>query len=111
LFIGFAGDLVVGVWVGNDDNSPMTGAVVGGTVPAKLWHKFMVAALTHDGTLRPARAPEPVDPGPGDALTGVISDTAQAAIDDALDRLRLDGAERDAAQARRDAGEPDVPQE
>ena len=111
LFIGFAGDLVVGVWVGNDDNSPMNGAVVGGTVPAKLWHKFMVAALTHDGTLRPVRAPEPVDPGPGDALTGVISDTAQAAIDDALDRLRLDGAERDAAQARRDAGEPDVPQE
>lgn len=56
LFVGFAGDLVVGVWVGNDDNSPMTGAVVGGTVPAKLWHRFMVTALTHEGALRPPPA-------------------------------------------------------
>ena len=89
LFVGFAGDLVVGVWVGNDDNSPMTGAVVGGTVPAKLWHRFMVAALTREGLLRPA----PLTPDPataiGDAL-GDVGDTAKAAIDDALDRMRAD---------------------
>ena len=47
LFIGFAGDLVVGVWVGNDDNSPMNG-VVGGGLPAKLWRRFMTAALAID---------------------------------------------------------------
>jgi penicillin-binding protein 1A len=55
LFIGFAGDLVVGVWVGNDDNSPMNG-VVGGSVPAKLWRRFMLAALAQD---RSANAPRP----------------------------------------------------
>ncbi len=71
LFVGFAGDLVVGVWVGNDDNSPMTGAVVGGTVPAKLWHRFMVAALTHEGQLRPAPERDPVG-AIGDAIGALI---------------------------------------
>jgi penicillin-binding protein 1A len=44
LFVGMAGDLVVGVWVGNDDNKPMQG-VTGGTLPALIWRDFMVAAL------------------------------------------------------------------
>ncbi|NRG18526.1 transglycosylase domain-containing protein [Rhizobiales bacterium] len=43
-FIGFAGDLVVGVWVGNDDNSPMK-RVTGGSLPARIWHDFMTEAL------------------------------------------------------------------
>jgi penicillin-binding protein 1A len=44
-FVGFTTDLVVGVWVGNDDNSPMNG-VVGGSVPAAIWHDFVGAAET-----------------------------------------------------------------
>jgi penicillin-binding protein 1A len=44
-FVGFTSDLVVGVWVGNDDNSPMNG-VVGGSVPAAIWHDFVGAAET-----------------------------------------------------------------
>ena len=44
LFIGFAGDLVVGVWVGNDDNQPMPG-VTGGGAPARIWRSFMSRAL------------------------------------------------------------------
>ena len=79
LFVGFAGDLVVGVWVGNDDNSPMTGAVVGGTVPARLWHRFMVAALTREGALRPPPQRDPV------AVIG-------AALDDVIDAVSGDGA-------------------
>ena len=43
-FIGFAGDLIVGVWVGNDDFSPMR-RVTGGGLPAEIWHEFMVEAL------------------------------------------------------------------
>jgi penicillin-binding protein 1A len=39
-FIGFTGDLVVGVWVGNDDHSPTRG-VVGGGLPAQIWRGFM----------------------------------------------------------------------
>ncbi len=44
LFVGFAGDLVVGVWVGNDDNSPLPGTS-GGGVPARIWRAFMTEAL------------------------------------------------------------------
>lgn len=43
LFVGMAGDLVTGVWVGNDDNTPMLG-VTGGTIPARIWHDFMAGA-------------------------------------------------------------------
>jgi len=56
LFVGFAGDLVVGVWVGNDDNRPLPGITGGGT-PARIWRSFMAEAL---GTT-PAR-PAPAVP-------------------------------------------------
>ena len=42
-FVGFTADFVVGVWVGNDDDSPMK-EVVGGDLPAKIWHDFVAAA-------------------------------------------------------------------
>jgi penicillin-binding protein 1A len=44
-FIGFAGDLVVGVWIGNDDNSPMRN-VAGGGLPTQVWRDFMGYALS-----------------------------------------------------------------
>ncbi len=47
LFIGFAGDLVVGVWVGRDDNKSL-GKVSGGTIPAQIWHSFMSSAIAID---------------------------------------------------------------
>jgi penicillin-binding protein 1A len=43
-FIGFAGDLVVGVWIGNDDNRPLPGTA-GGGLPARIWRSFMAEAL------------------------------------------------------------------
>ena len=51
LFIGFAGDLVTGVWVGNDDNSPMRG-VTGGTLPAQIWRSFMGQADLQESDLQ-----------------------------------------------------------
>jgi penicillin-binding protein 1A len=45
LFIGFAQDLVVGVWVGNDDNSPLAGQIAGGGLPARIWRDFMTGAV------------------------------------------------------------------
>jgi len=42
-FIGFAGDLVIGVWVGNDDNTPMK-RVVGGNMPARIFRDVMTYA-------------------------------------------------------------------
>lgn len=52
LFIGYAGDLVAGVWVGNDDNTPNPG-LSGGGVPARIWRDFMMQAL---GVATPPRA-------------------------------------------------------
>ena len=49
-FIGFSSELVVGVWFGNDDDSPMEN-ITGGTAPAILWSDFMKKA--HFG--RPVR--------------------------------------------------------
>ncbi len=39
-FVGYTADLVVGVWVGNDDGTPMK-EVTGGGVPASIWRDFM----------------------------------------------------------------------
>jgi penicillin-binding protein 1A len=63
LFIGFAGNLVVGVWVGRDDNKSL-GKISGGTVPAEIWRSFMTSALAVDRTRGPAlptqfRRPDP----------------------------------------------------
>lgn len=46
LFIGFTADYVTGVWMGNDDNSPLTG-VTGGGIPADIWREVMVRV--HEG--------------------------------------------------------------
>ncbi|MEZ5666376.1 MAG: PBP1A family penicillin-binding protein [Alphaproteobacteria bacterium] len=43
-FVGFAGGLVAGVWLGNDDNGPMR-SVTGGGLPAELWRDIMARAL------------------------------------------------------------------
>lgn len=72
LFVGMAGDLVVGVWVGNDDGSPMR-RVTGGGLPARIWRDFMAGALRMAparGGPAPAREPAPARdaPGPVDAL-------------------------------------------
>ncbi len=40
-FIGFTADYVAGVWMGYDDNSPLTG-VTGGGLPAEIWHETML---------------------------------------------------------------------
>ncbi len=39
-FIGFTGDYVTGVWMGYDDNRPMSG-VTGGGLPADIWREAM----------------------------------------------------------------------
>ena len=38
-FVGVKGDMLMGVWVGNDDDTPMN-KVTGGTVPAIIWKDF-----------------------------------------------------------------------
>ena len=43
-FVGFAGGLAAGVWVGNDDETPMRG-VTGGGMPARIWRAIMAEAV------------------------------------------------------------------
>jgi penicillin-binding protein 1A len=43
-FFGFSPELVTGVWVGNDDSTPMK-KVTGGSLPAQIWGGFMRTAL------------------------------------------------------------------
>jgi penicillin-binding protein 1A len=64
LFVGYAGGLVVGVWVGNDDNSPLD-RISGGTVPARIWRDFMQQALgerSAPARPRPTASPDPAGP-------------------------------------------------
>jgi penicillin-binding protein 1A len=64
LFVGYAGGLVVGVWVGNDDNTPMSG-VTGGALPARIWKDFMSQALgprAVPARPRPTTSPDPQGP-------------------------------------------------
>lgn len=66
-FIGFTADYVVGIWMGNDDNSPLTG-VTGGGLPADIWHEVMVRIeadlpSTPLPMIRPEELPPPVYQG------------------------------------------------
>ena len=74
LFIGFAGDLVVGIWVGNDDNRPMAG-MSGGGLPARIWRNFMMQALNlHPLPPVVKKAPDEQPPDEdSDSLGGIIS--------------------------------------
>ena len=45
-FIGYTANLVTGVWLGNDDNSP-TKKATGGGLPVEVWTRFMRTA--HQG--------------------------------------------------------------
>ncbi|WP_299284187.1 transglycosylase domain-containing protein [uncultured Tateyamaria sp.] len=63
-FIGFTADYVTGVWMGYDDNTPLTG-VTGGGLPTEIWKETMVRV--HEGLpVRPLpmRAPAGVAPQP-----------------------------------------------
>jgi len=63
VFVGFAGNLVVGVWVGRDDNKSL-GKISGGTVPAQIWRNFMSSAVAVDRERGPALPAEFRPPAP-----------------------------------------------
>ena len=43
-FVGYTPDLVTAVWMGDDTGSHTLGEVYGGTIPAQIWHDYMVEA-------------------------------------------------------------------
>jgi membrane peptidoglycan carboxypeptidase len=77
-FIGFTGDYVAGVWMGYDDNTPLTG-VTGGGLPAEIWREAMAEIhkdlpptplpMLRPGTSLPGRLfgdDAPAQPAPAD---------------------------------------------
>jgi penicillin-binding protein 1A len=89
-FVGFTSDIVVGIWVGNDDNSP-TDRVTGGDIPAKIWHDFVteaerimatpIASAPASAAAAPATgAPSGTAPAPASAAPRDTSVAPSAAI-------------------------------
>ena len=83
-FIGFTSEYVAGVWMGYDDNTPLTG-VTGSGLPAEIWHEAM--KRVHEGVdpvPLPAFVPKPKKPSPkptkkrgnklDDAINGILRD-------------------------------------
>ncbi len=131
IFVGFAGDLVVGVWIGRDDNQPLRNAS-GGGLPARIWRDFMVNALPGAAPRRerprpqpqpPAQLPDIFDDVPvtidtpavgegGPRINGQIGDVEVSVGGDGINvnpgpalRERLDAARRAAEDAARRARE------
>lgn len=88
LFVGFAGGLVAGVWVGNDDDSPNPG-LAGGGIPAHIWHDFMMQALN---VAPPRAAPAAVndDGDESDAPAAADPDAAPVTLEGNFTGLGLD---------------------
>ncbi len=79
-FIGFTADYVVGVWMGYDDNTPLSG-VTGGGLPAEIWREVMVGL--HQGL-----PPRPLDserpPAPSGPAPAAVAEAAGSAARGAL---------------------------
>ena len=107
LFVGYAGDLVVGVWVGRDDNTPL-GRISGGTVPARIWRDFMLRALNIKRAPPPPPARDPdifeqPEPPDGEVIFGPAGATimlpgGEVRIDE--DGLGIEGPSYDAVRER-----------
>src|SRR5947209_17584554 len=110
-FIGFTNDIVVGVWVGNDDNTPTRG-VTGGDLPARIWNEFVTQSATARAKAvrtQPriaglfATAAADAKPGPsGTIIRGVpvVQSTAMLEIEGRV--VRLFGVEGTRGRAVRD---------
>jgi penicillin-binding protein 1A len=66
-FVGFTADYVAGVWMGYDDNTPLTG-VTGGGLPAEIWREVM--ERIHEGL--PPRPLPALPPAPRTAPAPLV---------------------------------------
>jgi penicillin-binding protein 1A len=70
-FVGYTAQFVGGVWVGNDDGRAMN-KVMGGSLPARLWHDVMLMA--HEG-----RAPASLPGAMPASIASLTTGAAQSA--------------------------------
>jgi penicillin-binding protein 1A len=80
-FVGFTADLLVGVWIGRDDSTPIGDKITGGGVAVPIWVEFMQKAHPRtpirDFPIPPNVSFARVEPWSGDPA-GVSADPAQA---------------------------------
>jgi penicillin-binding protein 1A len=84
-FMGFTADYVAGVWMGYDDNSPLTG-VTGGGLPAEIWQRTM--AQVQEG-LEPKPLPM-IRPATPPTVNAVERNTNTGRGGDKADNVLLD---------------------
>ncbi len=110
-FFGFTAHNVTGVWVGNDDNTPMDGskahAVTGGRVPAPAWKRIMDVA---EIGLKPEGLPGvPLDdsytPPPASIPDAALTATAIATPATAIATAPAAEPNQDEVPAMADAGD------
>jgi penicillin-binding protein 1A len=92
-FIGFTAQWVGGVWMGNDNASPMRG-VTGGSLPAEIWKELMLKA--QEGLM--------AKPLPGTEMDPELAKKAGDLIGLAVVPPRNPFRRRELSEARKDAG-------
>ena len=107
-FIGFTAELVGGVWLGNDANTPMQ-KVTGGSLPAQLWSRIVTRALK-DEPLRPLLRENLLAGRDGTPSARRVSDRSDGSgggfIDRIIRSLRGDDAEKSDGTPGWDRGFP-----
>ena len=91
VFVGFAGNLVVGVWVGRDNDESL-GEISGGTAPARIWRAFMQPALAVDGHRGPPlpagfRVPRKAPAAPEERQSPIPQDWSEGFFSELLGEL------------------------
>ncbi len=84
-FMGFTGQYVTGVWLGNDNYRPMTrnrGGVTGGSYPAQIWQQFMsLAHRSMDIPTIPGLRPHPVQIAEAQRIAALPQSTPSDQLD------------------------------
>jgi penicillin-binding protein 1A len=114
-FMGYTGNLVCGVWFGNDDYSP-TNRMTGGSLPAQTWHEIM--AYAHQGVELKNLPGLPPNSVPSPAAVAEASSSATEALPrpatltrrGAETLLRLERLMENAARALGVAAQPEAGQ-
>jgi len=77
-FMGFTGQYVTGVWLGNDDFTPMA-RVTGGSFPAQTWKTYMTAAHDTDNVPNiPGVEPHPIQVAEQARIAAVLAQSTTA---------------------------------
>ncbi|HUU67709.1 MAG TPA: PBP1A family penicillin-binding protein [Methyloceanibacter sp.] len=79
-FMGFTGEYVTGVWLGNDDFTPMA-RVTGGSFPAEIWKNYMTAAHDTDNIPNiPGVEPHPLQVAEQARIAAVMAQSTTAEL-------------------------------